>query len=112
LQRQVRVRGTVSKVPAHVSDAYFDSRPRDSQIGAWASQQSAKIKDRKMLMDRFEHFSEKFKGEKIHRPKSWGGYVLKPHRIEYWQGRANRLHDRILYEKKKDGHWRISRLSP
>jgi len=112
LQRQVRIAGSVSKVPARVSDDYFATRPRDSQIGAWASHQSEKIKDRKVLMDVYLEYTEQFKGITVPRPKHWGGYVLKPVQIEFWQGRASRLHDRILFEKKKDGRWAISRLSP
>jgi pyridoxamine 5'-phosphate oxidase len=111
LQRQVRVQGVIQKVPARVSDAYFNSRPRDSRIGAWASLQSVPLSGREALMDRVQQYEAEFRGRRIPRPPYWGGYLLTPRRIEFWQGRASRLHDRILYEKKRGG-WKISRLSP
>ena len=111
LQRQVRVQGVIKKVPPRVSDAYFSSRPRDSRIGAWASLQSVPLSGREALMDRVRQYEEEFKGRRIPRPPYWGGYILEPRRIEFWQGRTSRLHDRILYEKKRGG-WKITRLSP
>ena len=112
LSRQVRIIGSVSKLSAKESDEYFDSRPRESQIGAWASEQSAVIKDRKYLEERFNHFNKQFEGKNVKRPPHWGGYLIVPKSIEFWQGRPNRLHDRVLYEKQKSGKWKISRLSP
>ena len=93
------------------SDNYFAQRPRESQIGAWASIQSGELTDRKQLEDRVAHFTKKFKGGDVPRPNHWGGYIVNPSRIEFWQGRPNRLHDRILYTKNGNG-WRKSRLSP
>jgi len=111
LQRQVRIAGTLKRVSAVESDTYFGSRPRESQIGAWASNQSTVIKNRQVLDDQFLYYFEKFKNRKVPRPAHWGGYILNPVRIEFWQGRENRMHDRVLYEKKK-GEWKTSRLSP
>jgi pyridoxamine 5'-phosphate oxidase len=111
LQRQVRINGTLKKTSAAESDEYFATRPRESQLGAWASTQSAVIKNRQVLDDRFLYYFEKYKGSDVPRPPQWGGYILKPSRIEFWQGRENRLHDRILFERNKED-WKISRLSP
>jgi len=110
LERQVRVKGRVQKVSTALSDQYFASRPHGSRIGAWSSPQSKEITDRALLEDNEKYFSEKF-GEVIPRPEHWGGYVLIPEQIEFWQGRPSRLHDRILYTKTKDS-WKISRLAP
>jgi pyridoxamine 5'-phosphate oxidase len=112
LSRQVRIAGTIEKLSGKISDDYFQSRPRESQLGAWASNQSEVIENRKALEDKFDEFEKKFNGKKIPRPAHWGGYVVKPATIEFWQGRASRLHDRILYEKSKSGTWKISRLAP
>ncbi|WP_299821993.1 pyridoxamine 5'-phosphate oxidase [uncultured Pontibacter sp.] len=112
LERQVRVEGSVVKAPAAVSDAYFHSRPVGSQIGAWASPQSQVIKSREELQQTEEVYASKFSGtEVIPRPEHWGGYTLVPTRIEFWQGRPNRLHDRIVY-KLTDGNWQLNRLAP
>ena len=111
LERQVRVEGVVEKLSEADSDAYFDQRPRESQIGAWASSQSEKISDRKQLEEQVKFFTEKFDGDKVPRPLHWGGYLVKPNKIEFWQGRPSRLHDRIIY--LKDGSdWKQSRMSP
>ncbi len=112
LEKQVRIEGSVVKVSKATSDAYFKSRPRESQIGAWASHQSELIKSRSELDKTVENLTLKFEGKSIPRPPHWGGFCLIPDRIEFWQGRLNRLHDRILYEKKKGSNWKISRLSP
>ncbi|MEO5570256.1 MAG: pyridoxamine 5'-phosphate oxidase [Bacteroidia bacterium] len=112
LEKQVRIEGKVMKVSKAISDAYFNSRPRESQTGAWASSQSEVLKNRGELEEMFENLTEKFKGKPIPRPKYWGGYCLIPDKIEFWQGRSNRLHDRILYEKLKRDRWKISRLAP
>ena len=111
LERQVRIEGAVEKTSAEQSDAYFASRPLPSRIGAWASEQSREIASRTELEAREKAFAERF-GETPPRPPHWGGYRLVPERIEFWQGRPSRLHDRILYTREAGAHWRISRLSP
>ena len=111
LERQVRIEGTTSKVAAEESDAYFESRPVGSRLGAWASPQSQKIADREILDKELEKVTTQFSEQQIPRPPHWGGYRVKPTRIEFWQGRSSRLHDRILYEQV-DGQWQISRLAP
>jgi pyridoxamine 5'-phosphate oxidase len=112
LHRQVRIEGTVSKVSSQESDAYFQTRPRESQISAHASAQSEVIWSRDELDRRFEELQKKFEGQTIPRPPHWGGYRLKPTRIEFWQSGYARLNDRILYELQKDGSWRMKRLAP
>ncbi len=112
LQRQVRIKGTVEKLSSRASDQYFNSRPRESQIGAWASHQSEKLIDRSELENRFKEYEKKFSGRKIPRPPHWGGYRLKPIHVEFWQGRMSRLHDRIVYEKSRYNQWIIQRLNP
>ena len=111
-ERQVCVAGQVSKVSASESEVYFRSRPRGSRIGAWASDQSAVLANREELEETWKGFEKKFPGEDIPCPAHWGGYVLKPLRLEFWQGRPNRLHDRFRYSRKPDGSWQIERLSP
>ncbi len=111
LERQVRIEGEVAKVTTEASDAYFAKRPRESQIGAWASNQSEVISDRKVLEERILFFQKKFDGIDVPRPEYWGGYVVKPTRIEFWQGRPSRLHDRIVYINI-DNEWRLERLAP
>ncbi len=113
IERQIRVEGTVSRLSEAESDAYFHSRPRGSQIGAWVSAQSSVIESQQILEEKQRHYEEKFKDlEEIPRPEHWGGYLLQPDRIEFWQGRPNRLHDRLLYSREGDQEWAISRLSP
>jgi pyridoxamine 5'-phosphate oxidase len=111
LDRQVRVRGPVERLPDAASDEYFASRPRDAQLGAWASPQSEPIPDRAALDARVEDVEDRFSGSEVHRPDSWGGYALRPEQIEFWQGQAARLHDRFLYTREDDG-WRLERLAP
>jgi len=111
LERQIRIEGELEKVSTKVSDDYFALRPRGSQIGAWASPQSSKIESREILEQNEKHFTEKFQNQPVPRPENWGGYLLKPDYFEFWQGRENRLHDRISYEKTS-GNWEINRLAP
>lgn len=112
LERQVRVEGLVKKATAKQSDAYFLSRPKGSQTGAWASPQSQVIDTRDVLEEKVKAVEEQFKGQPLHRPDFWGGYCLEPEYMEFWQGRSNRLHDRIIYIRKKPDHWQIKRLAP
>lgn len=111
LERQVRIEGTITKVDAEESTAYFHSRPQGSQIGAIASTQSSVIPNREVLEDRVTALTEEFSEKEVPRPANWGGYRLKPDLIEFWQGRSSRLHDRINYEAV-DGSWIINRLAP
>jgi pyridoxamine 5'-phosphate oxidase len=112
LERQIRIEGSILKIDQKVSTDYFHSRPRESQIGAWASIQSAVIENRKVVEDAFIHFTEKFKDlEVIPKPEHWGGYNIKPTSIEFWQGRPSRLHDRLRYSLLSEA-WKIERLSP
>jgi pyridoxamine 5'-phosphate oxidase len=112
LQRQVRVEGMTEKIPDSESDAYFKSRPLESQIGAIASPQSRVIGSRKEIEENFEKLKSLYLAEPIVRPQHWGGYLLKPTEFEFWQGRPNRLHDRILFTPEKNNTWKISRLAP
>lgn len=113
LHRQVRVRGSIEILPRHESDAYFASRPRDSQIGAWASPQSEVISGREVLDMRHAEYSEKFAGADVPRPPQWGGWLLIPDVFEFWQGRPNRLHDRFRYRRDDNTEdWTIERLAP
>jgi pyridoxamine 5'-phosphate oxidase len=111
LDRQVRIRGTVRPLAGAESDEYFASRPRDSQIGAWASPQSRTLPDRDALDARVREIEERFEGGEVPRPPFWGGYIVRPTEIEFWQGQVGRLHDRFLYTRTQDG-WRIERLAP
>lgn len=111
LERQVRIEGTCEKVSDRESDEYFHSRPQGSQLGAWASPQSRVIKGRSVLEENIKQLEMRFSKETIHRPSHWGGFRVIPDKVEFWQGRSNRLHDRILYQKSSDG-WAISRLAP
>jgi pyridoxamine 5'-phosphate oxidase len=111
MQRQVRITGDASKVSNNISANYFSTRPRGSQIGAWASDQSAVVPSRDYLENRFRDFEKSFEGKDIPMPENWGGYIVKPKKMEFWQGRESRLHDRIVYEFENNG-WQISRLAP
>jgi pyridoxamine 5'-phosphate oxidase len=111
LDRQVRVRGRVEPLADQDSDAYFATRPQDSQVGAWASPQSKTLPDRATLDARVSEAQERFSSGPVPRPSFWGGYALRPETIEFWQGQAGRLHDRFLYTREVGG-WRIERLAP
>jgi pyridoxamine 5'-phosphate oxidase len=111
LQRQIRIEGTVEKVSAQQSADYFHSRDRGSQVGAWASKQSKKLNSPNELKEKMAHFEEKFPSGEVPHPEFWGGWRIKPHYIEFWQGRASRLHDRICFEKQGDS-WSQHKLNP
>ncbi|MFO1478336.1 MAG: pyridoxamine 5'-phosphate oxidase [Verrucomicrobiota bacterium] len=111
-ERQVTVSGRVSKLSREESEAYFASRPRGSRLGAWASKQSTPVPDRERLDRQWKEMEQRFPGDKIPMPDFWGGFVLSPERVEFWQGRPSRLHDRFSYSRQPDGSWRIDRLSP
>lgn len=111
LEREVRVEGTVEEVSEDESDAYFASRPRGHQLSAWASEQSEPVESQALLLQRVEDYRARFEDGDVPRPHSWGGYLIRPSRFEFWQGRENRLHDRL--EFRKDGStWHLQRLSP
>ncbi|MES2430065.1 MAG: pyridoxamine 5'-phosphate oxidase [Bacteroidota bacterium] len=112
LERQVRIYGTTEKISEEASDLYFNSRPEGSKIGAWSSPQSLPIFDRELIENNTKKFQEEFKSGLIPRPSHWGGYIVKPTAIEFWQGRPNRLHDRILYSLQDNNSWKIERLAP
>jgi pyridoxamine 5'-phosphate oxidase len=111
LERQVRVEGDVAQLDDDESDAYFETRPRGHRLSAWASEQSESIDNRELLDERMAHFDARFEGEDVPRPHSWGGYRIAPVRFEFWQGRPNRMHDRIAFERSGMS-WSVSRLQP
>ena len=112
LERQVRIEGNIEQIPPQASDDYFHSRPKGSQIGAWASPQSQEIESRKVLEESGNYFASKFAdAEIVPRPMHWGGYRLIPTNVEFWQGRPDRLHDRIMFERT-NGNWNLKRLAP
>lgn len=112
LERQIIIKADLEKIPENLSDGYFHSRPRGSQLGAAVSPQSTVIPNREFLEEELKRLEEEWEGKEIPRPKNWGGYMARPYEIEFWQGRPNRLHDRILYELQADQDWKISRLAP
>lgn len=112
LERQVRIEGIARKLDAAVSDAYFRSRPHGSQLGAWSSPQSQPIAHRQILDDNYQSAANKFEGKDIPRPEHWGGYVVAPESIEFWQGRSSRMHDRIHFQLTPTGLWSRQRLAP
>jgi len=111
LERQVRIEGDVQRIDEDESDLYFASRPRGHRLAAWASEQSELVESRAVLDERMAHFEERFAEEEIERPHSWGGFLIVPRSIEFWQGRTNRMHDRLLYQRERDGWVRV-RLQP
>lgn len=111
LERQISVTGTVSKVPEAMSDEYFQSRPRGSKLGAWASHQSERLTSRNELEERVQQLATQYQDE-VPRPPHWGGYIIEPLRVEFWQGRPSRLHDRIVFEKLQNGSWDVYRKNP
>jgi pyridoxamine 5'-phosphate oxidase len=112
LERQVRVEGRAGRIPDGQSDAYFAVRPRGSQLGAWASEQSRPVRDRGALEQSMRELEVEYEGREVPRPPFWGGYRVEPETIEFWQGRENRLHDRLRYRRLRDGGWRRERLQP
>ena len=111
-ERQVCVAGSVTQLPPGESDAYFRSRPRGARIAAWASDQSHVVRDRAALQEKWEQLEKRYPGGEVPRPPYWGGYVLTPDRIEFWQGRPNRFHDRFRYTRQEDRSWLVERLAP
>ncbi len=112
VERQIRVEGIVQKVSPVDSDIYFNNRPRESQIGAWASAQSSTIPSRQELEQKVIELTNQYKNQPIPRPKNWGGYLVEPSKIEFWQGRPNRLHDRLVYTRNENKDWEITRIAP
>lgn len=111
-ERQVIIKGKAERVPKKLSDGYFESRPDGSKLGAWASNQSEVVPSKEQLNRQLENYTQQFKNQEIPRPKHWGGYIIKPISIEFWQGRPNRMHDRIRYTLLENLEWKIERLAP
>jgi pyridoxamine 5'-phosphate oxidase len=112
IERQVIIKGVAEKISENLSDGYFDSRPDGSKLGAWASNQSEIVPSREYLDTRLSNFEKQYKNTEIPRPKNWGGFIIKPVSIEFWQGRPNRMHDRIRYTLQENYDWKIDRLAP
>jgi len=112
IERQIIIKGMAEKIPENLSDGYFDSRPDGSKLGAWASDQSEIVPSRAYLDNRLGEFENQFKNKEITRPAHWGGYIVKPTSLEFWQGRPNRMHDRIRFELQENYDWKIERLAP
>ncbi|MFV0337295.1 MAG: pyridoxamine 5'-phosphate oxidase [Chthoniobacterales bacterium] len=113
LERQILIYGHAAKLPDAENKNYFDSRPRGSQLGAWASEQSCILENRSVLENRLAEFTQTYEGKEVAHPPHWGGYYVTPNQVEFWQGRSDRLHDRFRYTREKDlTNWKIDRLSP
>ena len=112
LERQVIIKGNAEKIAENLSDGYFESRPRGSRLGAIVSEQSQTVASRAAMENRLKELENSYEGKEIKRPEHWGGYIVKPISIEFWQGRPNRLHDRIRYTLEEDFNWKIERLQP
>ena len=112
LERQIRIEGITQKVDSATAEIYFKNRPRASQIGAWVSEQSARIESRDILELTFKELEAKYEGQEIPKPPHWGGFELIPSYFEFWQGRTSRLHDRVIYELEGENSWKIGRLAP
>lgn len=112
MERQVIIKGVAEKIAENLSDGYFEQRPRGSQLGAWASNQSTVVANKDVLENRLIELEKQFEGKEIPRPPHWGGYLVKPISVEFWQGRPNRMHDRIRYTLQDDFSWKIERLAP
>ena len=112
IERQIIIKGQAEKIAENLSDGYFESRPDGSKLGAWASNQSEVVPSRAFLDESLNTFEKQFENKEIIRPKHWGGYIVKPQSIEFWQGRPNRMHDRIRYTLQEDYNWKIERLAP
>jgi pyridoxamine 5'-phosphate oxidase len=112
LEQQIIIKGEVNKLPENLSDGYFESRPEGSKLGAWASDQSSVVSSREELENQLTSFEKRFENKEIPRPEKWGGYLVKPISLEFWQGRPNRLHDRIRYSMQQDFSWKLERLAP
>lgn len=111
-ERQIIIKGKAEKIAPNLSDGYFESRPVGSQLGALASNQSEVVEDRTILDNRLKALEKEYEGREVKRPDNWGGYIVKPIAIEFWQGRPNRMHDRLLYTLESDFNWKLKRLSP
>lgn len=112
LERQIIIKANLEKIAPNLSDGYFHSRPRGSQLGALVSPQSHEIPNREFLENKLQDLEKEWEGKEIPRPENWGGYLARPYEIEFWQGRPNRLHDRILYQLENNLDWKIKRLAP
>jgi len=112
LERQVIIKGKAEKIAENLSDGYFETRPDGSKLGAWASDQSEVVPSRQYLDDRLASFEKQFENKEIPRPQHWGGFIVKPYCMEFWQGRPNRMHDRIQYSLQENFEWKIERLAP
>jgi pyridoxamine 5'-phosphate oxidase len=112
IERQVIIKGVAEKLSENLSDGYFESRPDGSKLGAWASDQSEVVPSRNFLDERLASFEKQYENKEIDRPKHWGGILVKPISMEFWQGRPNRMHDRIRYTLQEDFNWKIERLAP
>ncbi|WP_207421454.1 pyridoxamine 5'-phosphate oxidase [Desertivirga brevis] len=112
LERQVRIEGVLEKVSKEESEQYFHVRPKQSQLGAIVSQQSQEIQSKQLLLEKLQKLEKEYEGKEVPKPSHWGGYILKPQIVEFWQGGAARLHDRIVYKKSDKNNWKIVRLAP